>query len=274
LRRGINFFDTAEAYADGRSEEVMGSLLRDVPREEFVLATKVAGPGQPESPNKWGLSRKHILAACDGSLKRLGMDYIDLYQAHWWDPNVPLEETMCALNDLVRAGKVRYLGCSNFSAAQLYRSLEISAHEGWARFDSVQPCYSMLNRHPETDLLPLCRLAGIGVIPYSPLAGGILSGKYRIGSKPAKGTRAGDNPGFRKQLTKETLQKVAKLKRIAAARKKTVSQLSLAWLLSRDEMTAPIVGPRRSEQLQDNIGGSGWSLKENELGEIEQILRD
>ena len=274
FRRGVNFFDTAEAYATGRSEEVMGGVLRELPREEFVLATKVSGPLDPKSPNLSGLSRKHVLAGCDASLKRLGMDYIDLYQAHWWDPNTPLEETLCALNDLVRAGKVRYLGCSNFSPAQLYRSLEICAREGWARFDCIQPSYSLLNRGIEAELMPLCRLAGVGIIPYSPLSGGLLTGKYRAGAAPAKGTRAAGNPGYQRFLTPETLQKVGKLKRIAAARKKTVSQLALAWLLSHQEITAPIVGPRNAEQLKDNLGGTGWSLRARELDAIEQIVRD
>jgi aryl-alcohol dehydrogenase-like predicted oxidoreductase len=271
FRRGVTFFDTAEAYAAGRSEEVMGRALRDFPREELVIATKVSGAGANLSTTQ-GLSRKHILSACDGSLRRLGIDYIDLYQAHWPDPHVKLEETMCALNDLVRAGKVRHIGCSNFSAEQIYNSLEISAREGWARFDCVQPHYNLLSREFEEDLMPLCRLAGIGIIPYSPLAGGVLTGKYKAGGKVAPNTRAHKNPGFQKRLTKETLDKVSKLRRLAAARKKTVGQLSLAWLLSHPELTAPIVGPRNARQLKENLGGSGWRLREKELQEIARIV--
>lgn len=272
FRKGVTFFDTAEAYAEGRSEEVMGQVLRDLPREEIVIATKVSGAGANLTTTQ-GLSRKHILSACDASLRRLGVDYIDLYQAHWPDPHVPLKETMCALNDLVRAGKVRHIGCSNFSAELIYEALEISAREGWARFDCVQPHYNLLSREIENDLMPLCRLAGIGIIPYSPLAGGILTGKYKAGGKAAPNTRAYKNPGFQKRLTKETFDKVAKLRRLAVARKKTVGQLSLAWLLSHPELTAPIVGPRNAQQLKENVGGSGWRLKEKELQKIERIVR-
>ena len=272
FRKGVTFFDTAEAYSGGRSEEVMGQALRDFPREELVIATKVSGSGASLATTR-GLSRKHILSACDASLRRLGVDYIDLYQAHWPDPHVPFEETLCALNDLVRAGKVRYIGCSNFSAEQIYKSLEISAREGWARFDCVQPHYNLLSREIEEDLMPLCRLAGIGIIPYSPLAGGILTGKYRAGSKAVPNTRAYKNPGFQKRMTKEAFDKISKLRRLAAARRKTVGQLSLAWLLSHREITAPIVGARNTQQLRENLGGSGWRLKEKELAEIERIVR-
>ena len=271
LKRGINFFDTAELYAEGRSEEVLGTALRDVPRGEVVIATKVSGAAEGQPPNSCGLSRKHILEACDNSLQRLGTDHIDLYQCHWMDANVPLEETLCALNDLVREGKVLHIGCSNFSADVLYRALEISAREGWARFECVQPCYNLFQRDFEKDVMPLCRAAGIGIIPYSPLAGGLLTGKYSLKRKPAPDTRGAQHAWFKRQVTPERLARIARLKRIAAARKKTVSQLSLAWLLSHPEITAPIVGPRNTEQLRDNIGGSGWKLREAERAEIEAI---
>ena len=273
LKRGVNFFDTAEVYAEGQSEVVMGRALRDVPRSEVVIATKVSGANDASPPNSCGLSRKHILGACDNSLRRLGTDYIDLYQCHWMDPNVPLEETLWALNDLVRAGKVLHIGCSNFSAEQLYHALEISAREGWARFECIQPCYNLVERSIEKDLMPLCRLAGIGIIPYSPLMGGLLTGKYSLNKKPPRDTR-GASPGWHKRFaTPENLAKITKLKRIASARKKSVGQVALAWLLSHQEITAPIVGPRNASQLQENLGGSGWNLRNKELEEIDSVFR-
>ncbi len=179
---------------------------------------------------------------------------------------------MSALNHLVQAGKVRYIGCSNFFPEQIYESLEICAREGWARFDCVQPHYNLLSRDIEQDLMPLCRLAGIGIIPYSPLAGGLLTGKYKAGGKPAPNTRAYRNASFQKHMTRNTINKINKLRRIAATRKKTVGQLSLAWLLSHPEITAPIVGPRNAQQLRENVGGSGWRLRDSELRQIARIV--
>jgi aryl-alcohol dehydrogenase-like predicted oxidoreductase len=273
VKRGINFFDTAEAYADGRSEEVMGEVLSEYKRSEVVIATKVAGPLQSKGPNQSGLSRKHILEACEASLDRLGTDYIDLYQVHWWDSEVPLEETLETLNDLVRSGMVHYLGCSNFSAEQLYHSLEICANRGWARFECIQPHYNLLDRKIEKATMPLCKLAGVGIIPYSPLAGGILTGKYKT-TKPPKGTRASKLDFARKRLTTERLAAVRKLAKIAKARNKTVGQLALAWILSHEEITSPIIGASSLDQLKENLGGTGWKLKETEITEIEKIVAD
>ena len=271
FKLGINLFDTADVYADGRAEEILGKALAVFPREEVVIATKARGRIFG-GPNGEGLSRKHLFEALHASLRRLQTDYVDLYQVHWPDPETPLEETLCALNDMVRQGKVLYVGCSNFSATQLHEALMISRQHGWARFDSVQPFYNMMRREIEADLLPLCAEEGIGAIVFCPLYQGLLTGKYRKGIAPKKGQRAAENPVLRKRLTPENLAIVEQLGKIAKKRGKTMAQLALAWILRRPEISAAIIGVRRIEQLKENVRGSGWQLRKQELERIDKIL--
>ncbi len=268
---GINLFDTADVYADGSAEEMLGKALAVFPREEVVIATKARGRIFG-GPNGEGLSRKHLFEALHASLRRLQTDYVDLYQVHWPDPETPVEETLCALNDMVRQGKVLYLGCSNFSAAQLHEALMISQRHDWARFDSVQPLYNLMRREIEADLLPLCAEEDIGAIVYCPLYQGLLTGKYRKGAAPKKGQRASENPVLRKRLTPENLAIVEQLGKIAKKRGKTMAQLALAWILRRPEISAAIIGARRIEQLKENVRGSGWQLRKQELEQIDKIL--
>lgn len=272
--KGINFFDTAEVYADGRSEEVMGNALKDLKRSEVVLATKVQ-VGEPPSrlPNQSGLSRKHILEACDASLKRLKSDYIDLYYAHHWDSNVNQEETLCAFNDLVRAGKVLYIGCSNFTAKHLYESIRISERNGWARYECIQSHYNLFERSIEAQIIPFCSLAGIAVHAYCPLAFGILTGKYKPGHKPPKGSRGDKMEWMKDRLTDERLRAVEKLRKLAAKRKKSVSQLALAWTLRVAELSSAIIGATKPKHIEENIGGSGWELSDEEISRIDPITK-
>ena len=272
LKRGVNFFDTAEAYAEGRSEEVMGKAFRDVPRSEVVIATKVAGPSQERAPNAWGLSRKHIMEACDASLRRLGTDYIDLYQAHWWDPNVPLEESLGAFNDLVRAGKVLHIGCSNFTAEQVYRSLEISAREGWARFECLQPCYNLLQRGIEKEIMPLCKAAGIGIIPYSPLAGGMLTGKYTSDHRFAADDTRHDHHAFSVEHRARATAITEALLGWVADRGRTLAQFAIAWVLGNPAVTSAIVGAKTPEQARRNAAAGDWRLSKADLAEVETLL--
>ena len=267
---GINFFDSADVYAAGRSEEIMGKALKEFNREEIVIATKVRGRIF-QGVNGEGLSRKHIFEACNASLRRLGTDYIDLYQVHWYDNDTPLDETLGALNDLVRQGKVLYIGCSNYSADQVQESIGISEKKGWARFDSVQPHYNMLGRTIEKDLIPRCGLKGVGMIIYCPLAQGILSGKYIQGNKKVDTARTrGDY--FKKLLTTQNIKNLKKLNEIAKKREKTMSQLALAWILRNKEITSCIIGARTVQQVEENVKGSGWEITDKELDVIGHLF--
>jgi aryl-alcohol dehydrogenase-like predicted oxidoreductase len=257
---GVTFIDTADVYpvppapeTAGISEEIVGKWLRGK-REQFVLATKCrmrVGHG----PNDEGLSRKHILKAAEDSLRRLQTDYIDLYQPHFPDPETPLEETLQALDTLVRQGKVRYLGCSNYPAWQLALSLGVSARLGLARFDCLQPRYNILYREIEAELLPLCRDQGIGVIAYNPLAGGFLTGKYRAGETPLPGTRftlgkTGDL--YRERYWQQAQFDVVDQLKIALQDKSLV-QVAIAWILAQPGVTSAIVGASRPEQLAESL---------------------
>lgn len=239
-----------------------------VPAGDRLEGLFPAGPG----PNDTGLSRKHILDQIDRSLRRLQTDYVDLYQMHCWDASTPLEETLRALDDLVRAGKVRYIGASNYTPSQLTRSVMLSAANGWARFDCLQPEYSLLVRSTEWELLPLCREEGIGVICWSPLAGGWLTGKYRRGQPPPAGSRVGradrwdDLPEQR--ATERTWRIVDALLEISESQGKTPAQIALNWLLQKPGVTAPIMGARTLKQLEDNLGSVGWTLSGEELAKL------
>ncbi len=274
---GGNFFDTSNIYNKGMSETMLGNWLKKRGnRSQLVIATKVFFP-TGDGPNDAGLSRKHIMEQIDASLRRLQTDYVDLYQTHCWDASTPLEETLRALDDLVRAGKVRYLGASNYTPSQLMRAIMLSAQHGWARFDCLQPEYSLLVRSTEWELLPLCREEGIGVICWSPLAGGWLSGKYRRGEPPPPDSRVGradrwdDLPEQRE--SERTWRIVDALREIAAARGKTPAQVALNWLLQQPGVTAPIIGARTLEQLGENLGSVGWALTAEELEQLDAASR-
>ena len=270
---GINFYDTANVYATGESERIMGQALSQFPREEIILATKVRGRMWP-GPLGEGLSRKHIISAVDHSLKRLGVDYIDLYQIHWPDAETPIEETLQALSDLVHQGKVLYVGCSNFTAVELQDALDLAEEYGLVRMDSVQPHYNMIFRGPEDSLLPLCAEEAIGVVVYSPLAQGLLSGRYHKGYKPHPGERPHTNEHFGKAyLTAPNLKVVGELAEMAKQSGHTLAQYALAWILRRPEITSVIVGASKIEHIEDNARASGYAIPDVELTAIDEVMR-
>lgn len=252
LDEGVNFFDTANVYGNGASEEIVGRALKGV-RQSIVLATKVYGQAGP-GVNDRGLSRYHIMRAVEDSLRRLQTDHIDLYQVHRWDADTPIEETMRALDDLVSQGKVRYLGCSNFFGWQLLKALWASDRGGWARFDCVQPAYSLIRREIEHELLPACEDQGIGVIPYSPLAGGFLSGKYARGAEVPKGTRFDVAKFYQDVYMKDKSWRILEgLAAHAEKRGTPKEQLAIAWVAAHPAVTAPIIGARSVEQLEQGM---------------------
>ncbi|WP_205544113.1 aldo/keto reductase [Rubrobacter indicoceani] len=270
IEAGGNFLDTANVYSRGVSEEITGRVLAGHDREDYVLATKFRFP-MGDGPNSSGASRKHVLAACDASLKRLGTDYIDLYQIHCWDASTPLEETLSALTDLVESGKVRYLGASNFTAWQIEKSIRISEREGFARFNCLQPQYSLIVRDIEHEIVPVCREEELGIIPWSPLAGGFLTGKYPRRDAPPEGTRMADwGDTWKRHATEAKFDAVDKLKRVAKDKGKEPAQVALNWVKDRPGVTAPIIGARNIEQLRGNLASTGWSLDESEKDTLEE----
>lgn len=273
---GGNFIDTADVYTRGVSEEIVGRWLKDKRRDDFIIATKVRWP-MGDGPNEVGLSRKHILAGVDASLRRLGTDYVDLYQIHGWDPGTPLEETLSTLNSLVQSGKVRYTGASNVGGWQLQKAIDISRQMGWEPFSCLQPLYNLLDRSIEWELLPVCRTEGLGVIPWSPLRGGWLSGKYRRGmTAPPEGTRVdtAEKEGWGEAWSiydnEHTWGVLDALFEAAEEASKTPAQVALNWVLHRPGVTAPILGVRTLAHLEDNLGASGWSLNEEQLDRLNQ----
>jgi aryl-alcohol dehydrogenase-like predicted oxidoreductase len=274
MEMGGTFLDTADAYGSGMSEEIVGRWIkaRNV-RDQIVLATKVysqMGPG----PNERGLSRIHIQQAVEDNLRRLQTDVIDLYQIHCWDFESEAEETLKALNDLVRQGKVRYIGCSNLKAWQLYKYLTLSRENGWSRFISLQPIYSALNRSIENEVLPLCAQEGLGVIVYNPLAGGVLTGKYARGVSPPSGTRLADIAIYQgRYFTETALDIVDRFVETAKTRGVTPAQLALAWVIAEPRVTCPIIGARTLEQLNDTIGGMDLALTPEERDKIPAMLQ-
>jgi len=273
LEAGGNFIDTADVYSKGVSEEITGKAIKEV-RDEVVLATKVRFP-MGDGPNEVGLSRKHIMQGCEDSLRRLGTDYIDLYQVHCWDSATPLEETLSALTDLVRAGKVRYIGVSNFTAWQLMRSLQLSEVHGFERFVCVQPQYSLVERNIEREILPVCLEEGLGVIPWSPLGGGFLSGKYSRDQEPPQGSRISEavesmEEYWDRRATERNWRVLEVVGRISEETDKSYAQIALNWLLRQEGVTAPIIGARTMHQLEDNLGASGWELDEGQVAELSE----
>jgi aryl-alcohol dehydrogenase-like predicted oxidoreductase len=268
---GINFFDTADIYSRGVSEEHVGKALADR-RDRGLICTKV-GMKMGDRPMETGLSRHHVISGVEASLRRLGTDYIDLLQVHAWDPETPLEESLAALNDLVRSGKVRYIGCSNFAAWQLVQSLWISDRRGFAAFVSVQPRYSLLDRAIEAELMPACRAFGVGIVPYSPLAGGLLTGKYRGGARPAgaRGTEGGD-AFFQRQLAGKDEGVIDRLAGWAEARGHTIGELAVAWLASQPEVSTVIAGVTSPEQVEENVRAGAWELTPAEVAEVGALV--
>ena len=240
-------------------------------RHQIVLATK-ARSAMGDLPNDQGLSRRHLLDAVDASLRRLQTDFIDLYQTHSMDTDTPIEETMCALDDLVRQGKVRYVGCSNYSAWRLCQALWASDRAGVARYECLQPVYNLIQREGfERDTADLVREQGLAVIPYSPQAGGFLTGKYRAGEEPPADTRAAANEGMRRYFTDANFKLVEEMARIGQGHGKTVGHVALAWHLSNPLITAPIVGARTAAQLDESLGAAGFRLSEEEMEQLDEL---
>jgi aryl-alcohol dehydrogenase-like predicted oxidoreductase len=273
---GINFLDTANVYNLGRSEEATGKALKDGgKRREVFLATKVHWK-MGEGVNDWGNSRRHIIEQCEASLRRLGTDYIDLYQVHRPQPDIPIDEALRALDDLIRAGKVRYIGSSTFAAWQVVESLWVSKELGLNRFVSEQPPYNLLDRRIERELLPMAQTFGIAIIPWSPLAGGLLTGKYRRGEDPPDGSRFADyenNPLLRRRMTERIYDVVEGLQPLAEEKGVALSQFALAWCMQQPGVTSPIIGPRTIEQLEDNLGALEVTFSEDELRAINRVAR-
>jgi len=266
---GITFFDTADVYAGGKAEEVMGRWMQSKTRRDFVIATKCRGR-MWDGPNGEGNSRQHIIEACNDSLRRLQTDHIDVYQLHWPDADTPLEESMRALNELIDAGKVRYIGCSNFDGITIENAGKICEQFGLNKFISLQPYYNMLGREVEENAVPACLQEGLGLIPYCPLAQGLLSEKYLDGNIP-EDSRASRNEELQKILS-EKLSTIQALAKFGQTRDFTLSQLALGWLLHQPAMTAPIIGATRPEHVRENIKACEVKLSEEELAEIETIL--
>jgi aryl-alcohol dehydrogenase-like predicted oxidoreductase len=267
LDGGINFLDTANVYSHGESEEIVGEAIASRNREELVVATKVFGEMR-DGPNGSGLSRKHIIDQAYASLDRLGVDYIDLYQIHRFDEDTPVEETLSALTHLVDEGVVRYLGASTMSSYQFTKMLYTADLGGDERFVSMQPEYNAVDRHEEANLLPVCEGENIGVIPWSPLAGGFLTGKYDRDGDVPEGTRAAGDEYTRNRFREENWAVLDEIEAIADGRDASMAQVALAWLLARDVVDAPIIGPRTEEHLDDALGAVDLSLDADEVERI------
>ncbi|MEU6425460.1 aldo/keto reductase family protein [Microbispora sp. NPDC046973] len=274
LDEGITTFDTADVYAGTRAEEVLGRALKGVRRESLEIFTKVYWP-TGEGKNDRGLSRKHIMESINGSLRRLQTDYVDLYQAHRFDVETPLEETLRAFDDLVRQGKVLYVGVSEWSADQIARALKIADEMGFDRLVSNQPQYSMLWRVIEAEVVPLCEKEGLGQIVWSPIAQGVLTGKYLPGQPPPAGSRATDPAGsgfIGRMMDDELLRRVQDLKPIAADLGLSMAQLAVAWVLQNPNVSSAIVGATKPEQVRDNVKASGVKLDAEVLKKIDDVL--
>jgi aryl-alcohol dehydrogenase-like predicted oxidoreductase len=273
---GINFFDTANVYMRGTAEEIVGRSLKGFERDSYFLATKVYFP-MGEGPNDRGLSRKHITEQCHASLTRLGVDYVDLYQCHRYDEDTPLEETLRVLDDLIRQGKVLYVGVSEWTADQIADALRLAKEMNLDKIVSNQPRYNMIQRQIEAEIIPLCEREGVGQVVFSSLAQGVLTGKYRPGEAPEQGTRAADpesNRFMQELMNEEVLSAVEKLRPVASDAGLSMSQLALAWVLQRDNVSSAIIGASRPEQVEDNAKAAGVRLSSDVVSEIDGILED
>jgi len=270
IEQDITFIDTADVYTEGHSEETLGVALKGR-RQSLIVATKgynKTGPG----PNDYGASRYHLVNAVDASLRRLQTDYIDLYQIHRWDATTPIEETLRALDDLVRAGKIRYIGASNFAAWQLARANLLAEFRGWSPFVTVQPHYHMLERSIEQELVPYCNAFGVGILPYFPLAGGFLTGKYVRGQAAPPGSRGESSPYVQEYMTDANYTIIEKLGAWAGERGHALGELAHAWLLAQPRVSSVISGATSAEQVRTNAKAAGWQLTPEELGDVNAIL--
>ncbi len=264
VEAGGTFIDTANVYSQGVSEEILGRWLKTRDRDDLVIATKVYGEAAPGEPPR-GTGRKHVLSEVEASMRRLQTDFIDLYQIHVFDNATPFEETLSTFDSLVTSGKVRFIGASNYTGWQLQKSIELSRHHGWEPFVSLQPLYNLLDRGAELELLPVCRNEGVGVIAWSPLAGGWLSGKY---TRDLDGPPAGARVGYEEWAGRNndrTWRVIEAVQAVAADVDRTPAQVALRWVLQQQGMTGPIIGARTPEQLTDNLGATGWALDDDQL---------
>ncbi len=277
VEAGGNFIDTADVYAGGKSEEILGRWLPGKARQQLVIATKVRfrkGPGA----NDIGLSRKHILDGVEASLRRMQTDYIDLYQVHCWDNRTPLEETLSTLDQLVKSGKVRYIGASNYAGWQLQKAIDLSRQMGWEPFTCLQAQYNLLTRSMEWELTDVCLNEGLGVIPWSPLRGGWLSGKFHRGmaappaeSRVETASKFGWSESWQNYNNETTWKILDVLLAVAGEIDKSPAQVALRWLMQRPEVTAPIIGARTMEQLKDNLGSIDWVLDDEHLRRLTEV---
>lgn len=270
LDLGINFIDTANGYQDGRSEETLGHALKGR-WDRFVLATKFYFP-IGDGPNDQGASRYHMLNAAEASLRRLQSDHIDLYYVHRWDENTPIEETLRALDDLIRQGKVRYVGASNFASWQLAHANLLAEVRGWTPFVVLQSHYHMLERSVEREVLPYCRAHNVGFIPYFPLAGGFLTGKYKRGQAAPAGSRGESSSYVQQYMTEANYDKIEQLTTWAEAHKRGLNELAQAWLLAQPQVCSVISGATKLEQVLSNVKAADWTLTSEELAEVNAIL--
>lgn len=271
---GVNFFDTANVYARGEAEKVVGNILKEIPRSSYVLASKVFWP-MGEGPNDKGLSRKHVMEQCDASLQRLGLDYLDIYYCHRFDPETPVEETLRALDDLVTQGKVRYVGVSEWSAAQIVEGVHVAKAFNFDPIVVNQPLYNMLSPKIEEDILPYSSKYGIGTVAFSPLAQGVLTGKYLGVSDIPAGSRAADETGSRfieRFLTQDVLDRVKQLKALAEEQGMSLAQFSLAWVLRRQEVSSALIGATKPEQVEENLKAIEFEIEAEVWQQVDEIL--
>ncbi|GBF10350.1 aldo/keto reductase family protein [Tepidibacillus infernus] len=271
---GINFFDTANVYRRGEAEKVVGKALKDFPRESYVLATKVFWP-MGDGVNDRGLSRKHVIEQCNASLKRLGLDYVDLYYAHRYDPETPLEETLRAFDDLINQGKVLYVGVSEWTPAQIAEAIHIADKKLLDRIVVNQPVYNMLNRYIEKEIIPLSEAHGIGQVVFSPLAQGVLTGKYKKGAPAPAGSRGADPEASQmiaRYMKDEFFERIDQLEGVAKELGLTLAQLAIAWILRQKNVSSALIGASRPAQVEENVKAVGVTLSKDVLDRIEEIL--
>ena len=270
LDNGVNFLDTADVYGESESESIIGKALRGI-RGDVVIGTKFSSP-MGTGPNSRGGSRKYVVDALDASLERLQTDYVDLYQMHFPDRSTPIDETLRALDDMVTAGKVRYIGCSNFSAWEIVDAVWTSRTERLSRFVSCQPPYNILERGIESEILPACRRYGLGILPYYPLASGFLTGKYDSGAAPQEGTRLHYFPNIaERQLTEEKFAVLGRLQEFAGQRGHSTLELAIAWLLANPQVSSVISGASTAEQVAQNVAAAEWRLTPADIEELDAI---
>jgi aryl-alcohol dehydrogenase-like predicted oxidoreductase len=271
LEHGINFFDTADMYSRGVCEEILGRAVRDfAKRDAVVIATKLFNP-MSDDPNDRGLSRKHVMASIDNSLRRLGTDYVDLYQIHRWDDTTPIEETLRALHDVVRSGKARYIGASSSFSWQFAKALYLADLHGWTRFVSMQNHYNLVYREEEREMMPLCREEGIGVIPWSPLARGFLAGNRSATERDATSRAKTDTIAHQLYYAESDFRIVDRVVEVAGRRGVSPAQIALAWVLRQPGVTAPIVGASKMEQLEQAIAALDIALTDDECRQLEEL---